>query len=1305
MGVPTIDRVNPSIGWPGGTRTDGSYAPGTSVIIDGRTFHAGAERERNLVTFEGAAGARVSAAVQWVTPAEINYQAVSTITAAAIPGGLSGPLSIAIDRQGTLFIADTFHHRIVRIAAGGAVSTWGSLGALPAQFNVPSGIATDDQGNVYVVDTMNHRVQSFSNHGGFLGMWGGHGAGLGQYDAPSAIDVSSIDGVSPPLVWVADSNNHRLVRTTTSGGSPQAYPLPSVLHGPVPSVHGICSPRNSGFVYATDPMNKRVMRWAWTGPFNGSYGPAGDPSNLAVVDFDFPMGIHQDRDGYVYVVDQGQRVVRKFDPTYPSFQEIARFGFTIPPIGGPTPATEFVDPVDVAVTALKAAFVLDRQRQQIVQYATDDLQKLAVNVPEHAVSGPLQITTEGGTASAAFEIWQRGPVEITQAFLSQGVVEYPLVAGKRTVIRYLMRTGVTPQALTYHWGSPATDRAVCRILAADGTPRGSVNGEPRFLAQSGGPGMMQFSDGFEIVFHIPVELVTPGELTFELRIDRDAEPGFHHAESFQGSFQLQRPPTLLSGVISHLRRDGTRASAPASVPLWCMASDPGHALDWLDIQQLYSGYAHYNRLFPIPYRVSDIQPYPYFWINGSIGQGITSEDQIGDMLLALERQRQQINEDTGAEYDYMLGIICRDEIHPLPDGQDWVGVTTAGLSSALISVSSPATAAFDVGTIIGHELLHHVGLDNQIDRPFVDSAQPAWNSITDAFVDQPRTLLYPHDELLHDDNSMAEPRVAGAPSEYDTAFQALAAPQTQRVRSAAVLPRPPACSANFTLIGRLTAGAAFVPSASWLGRAERSTTPSGGDGASRIVFSAADGSELLRWPIRVPFGLDAVGGSRRIAADTALLSVTVPCPDASASVALIANGVTVWSRAVPAQPPSVTLLQPTGGERMSSDAAWTFEWRATHPAGAELVHAIEVSRDGGQTFEVLASGLSATRFTWNAGITASGGRVRVRVVSSDGFHRALACSGDIVVDPPVPRVAIIEPRRATRAVEGKPLRVAAVVVGHDAPIALGAGNTEWLLDEVSLVRGNQVAVATCPVPAHEIDQAMPLPIGAHQLRVRVSLATGHTIEDTVPIEVIADSDRDGIPDLELVDAIAGGVYETSVTVLGGAASSLNALQLDATGLPPASRITVRIPRGVADAAAAVSGLALLERTTAWSIWRLDPGHCATVEGFLLAAHASEQIKVDVELPASAKPGERYPFRAAQRQDGQLIGRLGVVLRVAASAPGWIYGNRATHELHRADCAFRKRMNPRRQVPFSTIDAALSQGYNGCAFCLPAYDNG
>ena len=65
----------------------------------------------------------------------------------------------------------------------------GGAGSGAGQFYYPSGIAVDGSGTVYVADTYNHRIQAFTSEGTFLRQWGSRAAEQGSSSHPSGIAV------------------------------------------------------------------------------------------------------------------------------------------------------------------------------------------------------------------------------------------------------------------------------------------------------------------------------------------------------------------------------------------------------------------------------------------------------------------------------------------------------------------------------------------------------------------------------------------------------------------------------------------------------------------------------------------------------------------------------------------------------------------------------------------------------------------------------------------------------------------------------------------------------------------------------------------------------------------------------------------------------------------------------------------------------------------------------------------------------------------------------------------------------------
>jgi DNA-binding beta-propeller fold protein YncE len=83
------------------------------------------------------------------------------------------PTNVARGPSGDLYVADGYGNaRIHRFAPAGRLQhSWGEPGSGPGQFLVPHGIAVDAQGTVYVADRENSRIQLFTDAGVFVREW------------------------------------------------------------------------------------------------------------------------------------------------------------------------------------------------------------------------------------------------------------------------------------------------------------------------------------------------------------------------------------------------------------------------------------------------------------------------------------------------------------------------------------------------------------------------------------------------------------------------------------------------------------------------------------------------------------------------------------------------------------------------------------------------------------------------------------------------------------------------------------------------------------------------------------------------------------------------------------------------------------------------------------------------------------------------------------------------------------------------------------------------------------------------------
>jgi len=86
----------------------------------------------------------------------------------------NGPVGIALDQQGELFVSDANNHTIRKITSNGTVSTWAGVAGADgcvdehrqlARFCKPAELALDAHGNLFVADSFNHVIRKISRNG------------------------------------------------------------------------------------------------------------------------------------------------------------------------------------------------------------------------------------------------------------------------------------------------------------------------------------------------------------------------------------------------------------------------------------------------------------------------------------------------------------------------------------------------------------------------------------------------------------------------------------------------------------------------------------------------------------------------------------------------------------------------------------------------------------------------------------------------------------------------------------------------------------------------------------------------------------------------------------------------------------------------------------------------------------------------------------------------------------------------------------------------------------------------------------
>ena len=267
------------------------------------------------------------------------------------------PSSVAVDpTTGAVFVADSANNRVLRFDSQTALANGapadGVLGQPDFTSNTrmtsaqgmywPAGMAVDASGRLWVADQDNHRVLRFDNAAskpngapadGVLGQAnftsGASAVGAQRLNSPAGV---ALDGSG--RLWVADQNNHRVLRFDNAAAKPDGAAADNVFGQGgfasstfATSAQGMYFPRDvvvdgSGRLWVADQFNHRVLRFDNAaskppGAFaNGVLGQANFTSGTEATSaqrMNWPYAVAVDGSGRLWVADAANNRVLRFD--------------------------------------------------------------------------------------------------------------------------------------------------------------------------------------------------------------------------------------------------------------------------------------------------------------------------------------------------------------------------------------------------------------------------------------------------------------------------------------------------------------------------------------------------------------------------------------------------------------------------------------------------------------------------------------------------------------------------------------------------------------------------------------------------------------------------------------------------------------------------------------------------------------------------------------------------------------------------------------------------------------------------------
>ncbi|HEY2016729.1 MAG TPA: IPT/TIG domain-containing protein [Bryobacteraceae bacterium] len=390
----------------------------TAVLL---SFPAQAQSGYTITTFAGAGG----------------ISGFAGDGGAATAAQLAGPICVAVDSSGNVYIADENNNRIRKVSSGTITTVAGNgtqgysgdgQAATSAMLHTPNAVAVDGSGNIYISDTQNLVVRKVDTKGTITTIAGNNLAGGPGFtgDNGPAIQASlgfvsglAVDGSGN--IFIADPGNQRIRKVDSKGTITTVAgtgTVGSAGDGGPGTVARLNNPLGlavdpAGNLYIADTGNNKIRKLATNGIITtvagstfgvAGFGGDGGAAVSSTTQLNAPQGVAVDSAGNIYIADQRNSRIRKVS-TSGIITTIAGNGrFAFAGDGGPGTSAALNFPDDLAVDAAGNVYVADYQNQ-VIRMLTPSAGSGGSGVPAIGAGGVVSAAAFGGFSSIAPGSW------------------------------------------------------------------------------------------------------------------------------------------------------------------------------------------------------------------------------------------------------------------------------------------------------------------------------------------------------------------------------------------------------------------------------------------------------------------------------------------------------------------------------------------------------------------------------------------------------------------------------------------------------------------------------------------------------------------------------------------------------------------------------------------------------------------------------------------------------------------------------------------------------------------------------------